>query len=57
MNIRYGLITFYQSFECCQSGFALLHSIQGSGQRNDLLIHCHLHKHKFPISGQIKSQK
>ena len=30
--IRFGLITFYQCLECCQRGFALLHSIQGSGE-------------------------
>ena len=44
MKIRFGLITFYQCFECCQRGFALLHSIQDSGERNDLSIQCHLHK-------------
>ena len=36
MKIRFGLITFYQCFECCQRGFAKLHSVQGSGERNDL---------------------
>ena len=44
LKIRFGLITFYQCFECCQRGFALLYSIQNSGKRDDLLmIHCHLH--------------
>ena len=38
MKIRFGLITFYQCFESCQKGFALLHSIQDSAERNDLLI-------------------
>ena len=41
MKIRFGLITFYQCFKCCQRGFALLHSIQGSGERNYLWIQCH----------------
>ena len=33
MKIRLGLITFYQCFECCQRGFAMLHSIQDSGKK------------------------
>ena len=33
MKIRLGLITFYQCFECCQRGFAMLQSIQGSGKK------------------------
>ena len=44
MKIRFGLITFYQCFECCQRGSALLHSIQSSGERNDSSIQRHLHK-------------
>ena len=49
MKIRFGLITFYQCFECCQRGFTLLHSIQGSGERNDLWIQCYLHKYKWDL--------
>ena len=47
--MRFRLITFYQCFECCKRGFGLLHSIQGSGERNDLLIQCHLHKYKWDL--------
>ena len=32
MKMRFGLITFYQCFECCLKRFALLHSIQGIGE-------------------------
>ena len=35
MKVRFCLIPFYECFQCCQRGFALLHSIQGSGERND----------------------
>ena len=38
MKIRFGLITFYQR------GFALLHSIQDSGEGNHLSIQCRLDK-------------
>ena len=63
MEIRFGLITFYQCFECCQKGFALLHNIQGKGERNDLWIQYHLHKYmcnkcvkRIDNSGPFKSQ-
>ena len=49
MKIRSGLITFYQCFGCCQRGFGLLHSNQGSGERNDLWIQCDLHKSKWDL--------
>ena len=46
MKIRFDLITFYQ---CCQRGFALIRSIQGSGERNDLWIQCHIDKYKWDL--------
>ena len=42
-------VPLYQYFECCQRGFALLHSIQDSGERDDLLIQRHLHKNKWDL--------
>ena len=42
MKIRFDLTMLYQCFQCCQRGFVLLHSIEGSGESNDLWIRYHL---------------
>ena len=46
MKIGFDLITFHQ---CSQRGFALLRSVQGSGERNDLWIQCHPDKYKWDL--------
>ena len=37
MKIHFGLIIFYQCFECCQREFAFLHSVQGIGERKEFI--------------------